>query len=68
MLIPLSISLRFLGPVTVAGRVFTSFYVMAGVGIIGVAVGIVGGYVMEQQVSFVQYFLVSPLPRVVLKN
>ena len=37
-----------MGPVTVEGRIFTSIYVMGGVGIIGVAVGIVGGYVMEQ--------------------
>jgi voltage-gated potassium channel len=38
-----------MGPVTVEGRIFTSIYVMAGVGIIGVAVGIIGGYVMEKQ-------------------
>lgn len=46
-----------MGPVTVAGRVFTSFYVMAGVGIIGVAVGIVGGYVMEQQEKYTAIML-----------
>ena len=38
-----------MGPSTVPGRMFTSLYVMGGVGIIGVAIGIVGGYVMEQQ-------------------
>jgi voltage-gated potassium channel Kch len=38
-----------MGPVTVSGRIFTSFFVLGGVGIIGVALGIVGGYVIEQQ-------------------
>ena len=38
-----------MGPVTVNGRIFTSFYVMSGVGIIGVAVGIVGGYVSRMR-------------------
>jgi voltage-gated potassium channel Kch len=38
-----------MGPVTVEGRIFTSFFVLGGVGIIGVALGIVGGYVIEQQ-------------------
>merc|ERR1712159_650009 len=38
-----------MGPVTQAGRIFTSFFVLGGVGIIGVALGIVGSYVLEQQ-------------------
>ena len=38
-----------MGPSSVPGRIFTSLYVMGGVGLIGVAIGIVGGYVMEQQ-------------------
>ena len=36
-------------PKTVPGRIFTSFFVLGGVGIIGVALGIVGGYIIEQQ-------------------
>ena len=39
------------------GRLFTAFYVLSGVGLIGVAIGIVGGYVIEQQERFAKKVL-----------